>query len=875
MPLRSPFALRTTVSLVMAGCWALVAGGACGGHDSTGPTSPSPTAFLVGDTVAGSVTAPDTEIVYRVHPTDGYYAVFLQTLSGTIGLTISYAGNPTVLATAISFPGRVLLDNATEVFWGQGDVEIRLTRRVSSQATFRFVMLPVNTAPENHAAALTVGDTVNDETLATMADIDEFTFSGKASQQIVAQIQALRPAGTGTIEVDLIDPSNGHRFGLAKSSGGDSTFDIQSTGVISLPADRLYHATVHSLRAQNVADSNYTGPYRLAILGIDSAPELASPVVSSWDTVSDAISPIGDVDVFTFSGTAGQEFNLFMQARSGSANDIIHATIPTLGTTYSLGSDTSLLRQYTGRFALPSSGQFKIVVYGDDPGVGGDRGRYRFSLYPIDRRPEHSKDTLALTDSVLGERIEFPGDVDEFHVIVPDTTIETLLVQRGADATSGAIRVLLIDSAGHVLTGASSDSANKYVQNSVVVGPGTFMVRAEGGEAELQPPGSFVGGSYRLWLVSSGVRPELTPDTIAIGDTISTETLYPLGDVDRYVFHGKKGDHFSLELQGTAPAGPGGFEANLTDQFSSSYSVLSPEAGDSLGGHQTNRIDIDHDGWYQLTISGGAPPPRSTPEPYRFALVRRSPAPEVASPTLTLGDSVTGEALDYPGDWDGYTLTGPPGQSVYVVGQNVGANGFPLLRAFDTSTGVTLLDKALQDVETVSDTFAIPASGELEIAVRQARGGGDYNCFDPVCGYGITGPYRFVILPFNPAPESVPATFALGDTVRGESLSPAGDVDEFTSSATPGDSLVGWFRLTAATNPPGQEINMEIVDPATGVVLAGTGVSPLGPSTDFIPLNSFRVPASGNYEIRVRQYVGAEGNPATTAQYEFFVARAP
>lgn len=875
MQLRSPFGIRTTLAISLASAWGLVAGGGCG-KDTTGPNNSNPIAFAVGDTVSGSLSAPDTQRVYTVQPPNGYYALFLQTLSGNVRLTANYAGSIVVLASAISLPGRPLLDNGTQLFWGQGTVEIRVTRSQSSGGSFRFVMLPMSTTPEHHAANLSLGDTVSDETLSTMADVDEFTFAGKAGQPVVAMIQALGAAGTGKVEVDILDPDHGIRLALAQSSGGDSTLEIQTTGVIPLPADEIYKAMVHSLPGVYVADPHYAGPYRLLIMAIDSAPELAPPAVSIWDTVADAISPIGDVDVFSFAGTAGQEFNLFLQARSGSGSDLIQALIPSLGSTYSIGSDTSLLRQSTGRFVLPSTGTFKILVYGDG-GFGGDRGPYRFSLYPIDRHPESRPDTIASTDSVLGERIDFPGDIDEFHFKAPDSTGVTILVQRGADATGGMVQTSLLDSAGHVLTGATSDSANKYVQNTAVIGPGTYVVRADGGDGQLQPRGSFAGGSYHLWLFSSGIGPELTPDTIAIGDTIGTETLYPLGDLDHYVFHGKKGDHFSLELQGMAPSGPGGFGAYLTDQFSSFYSVFSPEAADSLGGYQTNRIDIHHDGWYDLTISGGAPPPRSTPEPYRFALTPRTTTPEVASAALTFGDSVTGEAIDYRGDWDQFAVTGTPGQKMLVLGQMLGGNGMPTLTVFDTSIDAPGTQMPLQAIETVTDTFTIPASGQLHLAVREPHPIGSYYCTDAVCGntYGITGPYRLVTLPFNPAPENVLAAFVLGDTVRGETISPAGDVDEFTSSATPGDSLEEWFRLPVATNPAFEEISMEVIDPATGAVIAGSGASMNAPTAYFVSLGAFRVPASGNYQVRVFQYNPGGGAAAATGQYEFYVAKAP
>src|SRR2546425_10903911 len=60
----------------------------------------------------------------------------------------------------------------------------------------------------------------------------------------------------------------------------------------------------------------------------------------------------------------------------------------------SLGSDTSLLRQVTGRFALAGAGTYRLRVSGA-PYYPYDLnyGPYRLFLYRINRRPETLPDT--------------------------------------------------------------------------------------------------------------------------------------------------------------------------------------------------------------------------------------------------------------------------------------------------------------------------------------------------------------------------------------------------------------------------------------------------------------------------------------------------
>jgi hypothetical protein len=150
-------------------------------------------------------------------------------------------------------------------------------------------------------------------------------------------------------------------------------------------------------------------------------------------------------------------------------------------------------------------------------------------------------------------------------------------------------------------------------------------------------------------------------------------------------------------------------------------------------------------------------------------------------------------------------------------------------------------------------------------------------CSDATCGgvYRFVGPYAFHVIPINRAPENVPAMYTVGDTVRGEAIFPGGDIDEFTTTAVPGDTLTAYIRLTApAVGVPDQfhGLTLEVIDPATGNTLAGSLEQFFGQT--FGPVGSFAVPAGGAFLIRVRGS-GTFGDELTTAPYEFFVRRGP
>ncbi len=239
--------------------------------------------------------------------------------------------------------------------------------------------------------------------------------------------------------------------------------------------------------------------------------------------------------------------------------------------------------------------------------------------------------------------------------------------------------------------------------------------------------------------------------------------------------------------------------------------------------------------------------------------------PEHVARNVAVGDTVAGESIDYLGDYDSYVVTGTAGQTIAVSFQTLAsANVVPALELGDIVTGDSLAAVLGNPTPTFTVPFTLPPSGQIALRVREVppgRGG----------GYFYVGGYRFVVASINLTPENVPATFALGDTIRGEAILPAGDVDEFTSTATPGATLVPFSRLTADPVPAGSLITLEIVDPATGAVLAGTGVATSGASAQFGSPGAFVVPGSGTYLVRVRAY----DRDLATAPYEFFVTTPP
>jgi hypothetical protein len=820
--------------------------------------------FTIGDTVAGEDIDPlvdvDTftaagqagsDIVLVIQPlgaagTGSLVLLVADPAGSFIGYSANDAGGPSLHTS-----GRVrLFSTGTYLFSVGGSSGSVFTPRY--QGPYRFWSYAINPAPEHRSATLPVGAVVSGERIDRAGDIDEFTFPAAAGASYNAFVQA-----SHAVQLEIV-PDSGPALAAAVSDPADTALFGVATGRVTLSRSGTYRVRVSGTTPSSIAD---TGAYRFLLYAIDPRPEHISATIAAGDSISgESIDVPGDVDEFPVPGAPGEEGNVFFQALNDSPLaplrlDVVNDSGRVLSSVLSSSADTNLIQQFTGRFAIPATGSLRLRVTGANSTAAGDTGAYRLSLYRVNRKPEHGSDTLVFGDSILAERIDLPGDVDEFHVTIPDSSGANLVIQLDAAAAAAPLVVSLLDSTGHAAPQLFAWNPGELVQTSTFpIGPGKYTLQVNAYDDH-----SAVVGAYRVWLYKFRFGPEVAPDTIAIGDTIGGESLDPPGDVDQFKFYAGRGDHINVALQGLSVPGNGAFMAVVSDANQPPvYFVVCPLLTDSLGACQSNRLDLNRTGWYQLAITGASSPTQLVERgPYRFALERWSTVPEHVGAALVPGDSVTGEAIDYPWDWDEFTITGAPGQLLAIVGHTTSGSGNCYLMVFDSTTGDTLAWAGVPATDGSSGRFVLPASGQAQLAVYSST---------------FVGGYRFTVVPVNPAPENVPAAFAQGDTVRGEAIFPATDLDEFTSTGTPGATLAPWWRLTADPVPAGGLMSLQIVDPATGAVLIGSNVAIFSSTPTFFTPGQFTVPASGNYVVRVRAYYD---NDMTTAPYEFYVAPVP
>jgi hypothetical protein len=839
-----------------------------------------PAAFAIGDTVSGETIDPVADVdVFTTQARAGQDLVVVAEAPGATGrgalqLTVlDSSGTSTLGSTYFGTGVPAWLTSGRIHAPASGTYQFKFQAPGSGgtpqfHGAYRFWTYAIDPAPEHLGAAAPFDTVIGGERIDRAGDVDEFTFTVAAGAEVNAFFQS---AVMSHLE---IAPASGPAVATVVAPADTGLFR-SGTGRIALAQAGTYVARVKG-DGHALAD---TGAYRLFLYLIDRRPEKVPAAITPGDSIAgEAIDLPGDVDEFTFTAPAGEEFNAFLQAGDGSAAtqlqlEAVDADGTVLATVQSSGADSALLGQVSQRFTMRTTGTHRLRVSGAQPG-GASTGPYRLFLSRVNRLPESRPDTLVFGDSVMGETMDPPGDVDEYRVHVADSSGANLVIARsGAVSAGNSLLAQVIDSStGRVVAAASSDGNWAPAQSAAwMVAPGTYVLRVQTTAWDDRPRGR---GPYRLWLYRFGLKPEVVRDTIAMGDTIQGEAIDVPGDVDSYHFYGVHGQHVNLMIQGLA-TGSGGFRATLVGPASTFPLALvsSPASAGALADHQTLRLDLSTTGWYTVLVSGaGSPPALTELGAYRFTVAPEGTAPETASGTLAVGDSVTSEGIDVRGDWDQYLVAATPATELNVL---FGTSGpccrYPSVLVYDPATGDSLAGEVGQNLR-LAGPVRVPASGQVAIAVFEYPANGLRQCSDATCSgvYLYTGPYRLQVLALNRAPETAPAEYTVGDTVRTEAIAPAGDIDEFKATATPGATLSPWYRLRANPVPSGTLITLEVIDAATGTVLAGQGVSLYASGAAFVSPGSFVVPASGSLLIRVRGG-GSYSDKVGTAPYEFYL----
>jgi hypothetical protein len=261
---------------------------------------------------------------------------------------------------------------------------------------------------------------------------------------------------------------------------------------------------------------------------------------------------------------------------------------------------------HAGTFALRVSG----VTEGRDVTEAG--GPYRIETFRISSGPESRSATVVVGDTVRGERIDHPGDVDTFLLTAPEGREIIVTLHGTRDSVGHAFELRVLNPANGLSLGetASVGAPQASARISVPPGPPLRLAIAENVTLCGQPPcaeGATLTGSYWFTTHVFDPAPEGRAASFAIGDTLD-ERIDPIGDVDEYEFTGSAGEQ--LRLQFATPDGvstSGGCAQGLTAVVRSkaTFQALRVANSQAPGTLDANSLafTLPSAGAYTLTVS--------------------------------------------------------------------------------------------------------------------------------------------------------------------------------------------------------------------------------------------------------------------------------
>ena len=585
-------------------------------------------------------------------------------------------------------------------------------------------------------------------------------------------LHARSGSAADTLFVELTSDAGGV-LDAVTSVGTDSVLSEQVSQWLRAAPQGSYRLRVRGRSADD------RGPYSLQLYTHNPAPEKAAAVVSVGQTVHEAMDVPDDVDEFTLQGTAGQELIIFFQSE-GQVGALLDLQLMERGTTGALArvstaAPTGALEVHsTSRVPLPRTGTYVVRVSADARLGRTMRGPYRFRVDAVNRAPEAAGAALA-PGAVVGEAIGTVGDVDEFTFSASPGQEMNLLVQL-QQAMSLGLRVELLRGAqplrevvAHTPTASLDDLGTGRI---VLSEGGTYTVRVSGPDMGTAAEAT---GSYRFELYPVDRRAEAGGEVRVDGATVAGVIDRP-GDVDEFPLAGTAGQLVVLHASGAPVRSPLHAQLVAPDGTALSDALVTVGGGTSYA----RRVRLPATGTYTVRVTG----PHAVPGtgPFTLGAYTVSPAPEHLPPTLAIGQTITGERIDRPGDLDVFTFAGQAGREVSLflgAPADVGAISLSV-RPVTWRDPIVFTHAGPMSLDRQSTGRMVLESVAYEVVV-------DPQLFPGVVNYAEGGTYGLRVFPINRAPEGRSAAYVLGDTVRTEPLYPSGDVDEYR------------FQLAAAT----------------------------------------------------------------------------
>ncbi|MBW4532174.1 MAG: VCBS repeat-containing protein [Aphanothece saxicola GSE-SYN-MK-01-06B] len=453
----------------------------------------------------------------------------------------------------------------------------------NSTGNYNFKLIDASAAPTIDLDAVTTG------TLSPGAASDFYRFTAAAGQRLV--FDAISSVFTANYLV--FDQGNTQIF--ATNIGFDSEFTAPEAGTYLL-----------QIQGGSTAPVNYS--FQLV------SPTTTSTALTLNSPVAGTITELGEQDIYTFTGTAGQR--LIYDATANNANNLLVSLLSPSGGLVVSNNDTDF---DNGLITLTETGTYQLIVRGNI-GVANSTGNYNFKL--IDASAASTINLDAETTGTLS-----PGAASDFYRFT--AAAGQRLVFDAITGSGANFRVFDLGNTQIFGTNIGFDS------EFTVPEAGTYLLQIEGNANAVTP----VNYSFQL------VSPSTTVTALTLTSPVAG-TISELGEQDIYTFAGTAGQRLI-------------YDTTVNNGNNLLVSLVSPSGVVGVSNHDTDfddgLITLTETGTYQLIVRGNVGSANSTGN-YNFKLIDAS-----AAPLITLNSAITG-TLTPGAESDFFRLSGTAGQ---------------------------------------------------------------------------------------------------------------------------------------------------------------------------------------------------------------------
>jgi len=367
-------------------------------------------------------------------------------------------------------------------------------------------------------------------------DLDTFTLTATAGEKL--QLRIVKTSGTTFVpRIDLYDPNGALVTSTYNATVGSLINDTASVS-------GTYMVVVSDYSGNSAHGNDSTGTYNLYVTRSTQASAEAVALTNGQPTAGTI--DLGDLDILTFTATAGERMQLRIVKTSGATlvpRIDLYAPNGTLVTSTYSATVGSLIND-----TASVSGTYMVVVsdYSGNSAHGNDStGSY--NLY-VTRSTQTSADAVALTNGQPTAGTIDLGDLD----ILTFTATAGERLQLRIVKTSGSLLVPRIDlyAPDGTLVSATYDASVGSLINDTASVSGTYMVVVSdysGNSAH----GNDSTGTYNLYVTRGAIA---GGSEASVLKSQSVAGIIDLGDLDTFKVVATAGQTFQISLS-TAAAG--------------------------------------------------------------------------------------------------------------------------------------------------------------------------------------------------------------------------------------------------------------------------------------------------------------------------------